>query len=190
MKELPILLFESEQVWEQWLEANHTDDGGIWLKMAKKGSGITSVTYDEALQVALCYGWIDGQRKKFDDACFIQKFTPRRAKSPWSQRNVGFVEKLIEQGRMREPGLKEIERAKQDGRWDAAYGSQRNAVIPDDLQEQFDRHPEAKAFFEQLNSVNRFAIIYRLNDAKKPETRQKRLEKFVAMLIAGEKIYG
>lgn len=190
MKELPVITFESAQAWEQWLEANHTEDDGLWLKIAKKNSGHASVTYDEALQVALCFGWIDGQKNKFDAAYFLQKFTPRRARSPWSQRNVGYVAKLIEQGKMRESGIKEIERAKQDGRWDAAYGSQKNAAVPDDLQQELDLNPEAKAFFEQLNSVNRYAIIYRITTAKKPETRQKRLEKFMAMLIAGEKIYG
>jgi uncharacterized protein YdeI (YjbR/CyaY-like superfamily) len=189
MNDLPILLFESEQAWEQWLEGNHTGDQGIWLKIAKKESGKTSVSYDEALSVALCFGWIDGQKKKFDEAYWLQRFTPRRAKSPWSQRNVDIVTKLIEKGKMRASGLGEIERAKQDGRWDAAYASQSKAVVPEDLQQELDGNPEAKAFFEQLNSVNRYAIIYRITTAKKPETRQKRLEKYMAMLTAGEKLY-
>ena len=189
MNDLPMLFFESEQAWERWLETNYMTDDGIWLKIAKKDSGQASVSYQEALHVALCFGWIDGQRKKFDDAYFLQKFTPRRPRSLWSKRNVEIATKLIEQGKMRESGLKEIERAKQDGRWDAAYASQSKAEVPDDLQQELELNPEAKAFFDQLNSVNRYAIIFRITTAKKPETRRKRLEKLIAMLKAGEKIY-
>lgn len=189
MPDLPIIPFASQQAWENWLEENHATSPGLWLKVAKKDSGHQSVTHLEALDVALCFGWIDGQRKKLDDQYFLQKFTPRRPKSVWSQVNREKVSQLIAQGKMREAGLKEIERAKADGRWDAAYASQSKIVIPDDLQAALDANPAAKAFFETLNSQNRYAILYRVTTAKKPETRQNRIQKFIAMLIAGEKIY-
>ncbi len=189
MSDLPITLFESERVWEQWLEENHTSSQGLWLKLAKKDSGHTSVSYQEALTVALCFGWIDGQKNKFDDAFWLQKFTPRRAKSVWSKINREKVITLIEQGRMREAGLREVERAQQDGRWDAAYDSQSRATVPDDFQQVLNANPEAKAFFETLNSVNRYAILYRIQDAKKAETRQRRIDGFIEMLNNKQKLY-
>jgi uncharacterized protein YdeI (YjbR/CyaY-like superfamily) len=189
MNELPITLFESEQAWEEWLEENHTRSQGLWLKIAKKESGQQSVSYQEALTVALCFGWIDGQKNKFDDAFWLQKFTPRRAKSPWSKINRDKATALIEQGRMRAAGLREVERAQQDGRWDAAYDSQSAIALPDDFQQALESNPEAKAFFETLNSANRYAILYRLQSAKKAETRQRRLESFIDMLNEKKKIY-
>jgi uncharacterized protein YdeI (YjbR/CyaY-like superfamily) len=187
--ELPIMFFESEDAWAQWLEDNYATSQGLWLKIAKKGVDQPSVYYPEALNVALCYGWIDGQKGKFDDEYWLQKFTPRRAKSVWSRVNTDKVTELIAQGKMREPGLKEIERAKADGRWDAAYESQSKIVVPEDFQAALDANPEAKEFFEQLNSVNRYAILYRITTAKKPETRQKNIQKFIDMLKAREKLH-
>lgn len=187
--DLPIIEFDTPAGFETWLIENHESPDGLWLKIARKASGITTVTYDEALDVALCYGWIDGQRKSFDEQYFIQKFTPRRARSKWSKRNREKVASLIEQGRMQPAGLREIERAKSDGRWDAAYDSPANATVPPDLQSRLDEHPEAQEFFDTLNSRNRFAIIYRIQDAKRPDTRTRRIEKFVEMLRNGEKLY-
>jgi uncharacterized protein YdeI (YjbR/CyaY-like superfamily) len=185
---LPIISFASAAEWERWLQERHASDG-VWIKMAKKASGIASVSHPEALDVALCFGWIDSRREGLDDRWFLQRFTPRRARSPWSRINREKVERLIAEGRMRPGGLAEVERAKADGRWDAAYAGQRAAVVPDDLQRELDSRPEARAFFETLNSQNRYAILYRLQQAKKPETRARRLAKFVAMLEAGETIH-
>jgi uncharacterized protein YdeI (YjbR/CyaY-like superfamily) len=187
--EQPLLLFESASDWEAWLKENHENSAGVRLQIAKKGSGHTSVTYAEALDVALCYGWIDGQKLPMDDKFFIQKFTPRRAKSIWSKVNTEKVEQLIKQGRMQPAGIKQIEAAKADGRWDAAYASQKNMEIPEDFQAELDNHPEAKAFFDTLNKTNRFAIYFRITTAKKPETRRARIEKFIEMLTRHEKIY-
>ncbi|MBI1280456.1 MAG: hypothetical protein GC179_20205 [Anaerolineaceae bacterium] len=187
--ELPVISFVSDKEWEQWLEENGSTSKGLWIKMAKKESGIVSINHPQALDVALCFGWIDGQRLKFDGQYFLQKFTPRRSKSMWSKVNQDKVATLIAAGRMREAGLKEIERAKADGRWAAAYESQSKMAVPDDLQAALDQNPAAKAFFDSLNSVNRYAILYRITTAKKTETRQKRLEKFITMLNEGKKIY-
>ena len=189
MSDLPITLFESEQTWEQWLEDNHTTSQGLWMKIAKKDSGHASVSYQEALTVALCFGWIDGQKNKFDDQYWLQKFTPRRAKSVWSKINREKALTLIEQGKMREAGLREVERAQQDGRWEAAYDTQSRATVPDDFQQALDANPEAKAFFETLNSANRYAILFQINGAKKAETRQRRIEKYIAMLNDKQKLY-
>jgi uncharacterized protein YdeI (YjbR/CyaY-like superfamily) len=189
VNELPIIAFESEAAWEPWLDAHYADSEGLWLKIAKKDSGHASVSYAEALDVALCFGWIDGQKGKFDEQFWLQKFTPRRAKSPWSRINQEKVAALIAAGRMREAGLKEIERAKADGRWDAAYDSQSRIAIPDDLQAALDANPEAKAFFDTLNSANRYAVLYRVTTAKKAETQEKRIEQLIAMLNAGEKLH-
>ncbi len=159
------------------------------IKIAKKASGIPTVTHAEALDVALCYGWIDGQRDSFDDQWFLQRFTPRRPRSNWSKVNCAKVERLIEEGRMQPPGLAEVERARADGRWAAAYDAPSTATVPDDLQRALDQSPAAAAFFATLNSQNRYAILYRIQDAKKPETRARRIEKFMAMLEDGTKIY-
>ena len=185
---LPTIFFASAADWEGWLEANHAA-AGVWIKVAKKGSGIESVTTAEALEAALCFGWIDSRREALDGEYFLQRYTPRQPRGRWSRINREKVERLIAEGRMRPAGLAEVERAKTDGRWDAAYDGARTATVPDDLQRELDARPAAKAFFETLNSQNRYSILYRLDDAKKPETRARRLAKFVAMLEAGGKIY-
>jgi len=187
--DLPTRSFASQTDWERWLEANHGESRGIWLKIAKKASGIDTVTYAEAIDVALCFGWIDGQRRSFDDEWFLQRFTPRRARSRWSQINRAKVERLIADCRMRPAGLGEIERARQDGRWDAAYASQSTIEVPPDLRQALEANPAASEFFATLDSANRYAILYRVHDAKQAETRARRIEKFVAMLARSEKIH-
>jgi uncharacterized protein YdeI (YjbR/CyaY-like superfamily) len=182
-------MFASSVEWERWLEDNHASSAGLWIKMAKKDAGIDSVRYPGVLDSALCFGWIDARREPLDERYFLQKFTPRRARSRWSRINREKAERLMTEGRMRPPGLAEVQRARDDGRWDAAYESQGSSTVPEDLQRELDARPRAKAFFAGLNSQNRYAILYRLQDAKKPETRARRLEKFVAMLEAGERIY-
>jgi uncharacterized protein YdeI (YjbR/CyaY-like superfamily) len=186
---LPQLSFASAADWEAWMEANHDSSEGVWLKLAKKGSGIASVTLAEALDVCLCFGWIDGLRRALDDAYYLQRYTPRRPRSKWSKINVSKVEALTAAGRMRPAGLAEVERAKADGRWDAAYESPKRIGVPDDLERELAARPAAREFFEGLDSRNRYAILYGLNDAKRPETRARRLAKFVAMLEAGERLY-
>ena len=186
---LPILLFASAAELEAWLEENHGSPDGIWLKIAKKGSGVESVNYAEALDLALCFGWIDSQKRGFDEKHFLQRFTPRRPRGRWSRINRGKAEELIAAGRMRPSGLAEVEAARADGRWEAAYEGQRTAVVPQDLRRELDSNRAAREFFETLDSANRYAIVYRLNDAKKPETRVRRLRKFVGMLERGEKIH-
>lgn len=188
--DLPILLFASKRELEAWLEENHAASEGLWLKIAKKGSGVESVNYAEALELALCFGWIDSQKRGFDEVFFLQRFTPRRPRGKWSQINRAKAEGLIAAGAMRSTGLVEVQAAKADGRWDAAYAGQRAATVPDDLQHELDRNSAAAEFFATLDSANRYAILYRLQEAKKPETRQKRLRKFIAMLERGEKIHG
>jgi uncharacterized protein YdeI (YjbR/CyaY-like superfamily) len=185
---LPTMPFASAAEWEEWLEDNHAVSEGVWIKMAKKGAGIESVRYPEVLESALCFGWIDGRREALDERHFLQRFTPRRPRSRWSRINRETAERLIADGRMRPAGLAELERAKADGRWEAAYEGQKSAGVPDDLQRELDARPKAKAFFAQLNSQNRYAMLYGLQDAKRPETRARRLAKFVAMLEAGETI--
>jgi uncharacterized protein YdeI (YjbR/CyaY-like superfamily) len=186
---LPTIAFASAAEWEAWLEANHAVAAGVWIKMAKKDAGIESVRYPEVLESALCFGWIDGRREALDEQYFLQRYTPRRARSRWSRINREKAQLLIEEGRMRPSGLTEIERAQADGRWAAAYAGQKSIAVPDDLQRELDARPEAKAFFAGLNSQNRYAILYRLQDAKKAETRARRLAQFVAMLEAGETIH-
>lgn len=183
------IAFATADEWERWLEGNHAEADGVWVKIAKKGTGIESVRYPEVLVSALCFGWIDARRQGLDDQWFLQRFTPRRARSPWSKINREHAERLIAEGRMRPAGLAEVERAKADGRWDAAYDGQARMAVPDDLQVELEARPAAKAFFEGLDSRNRYAILYRLQEAKKPETRARRLDKFVAMLEAEEKIH-
>jgi uncharacterized protein YdeI (YjbR/CyaY-like superfamily) len=185
----PKLAFESPAAWEAWLEDNHATSDGVWVKIAKKGSGIESVRYPEVLDLALCFGWIDAVRRALDDHYFLQRFTPRRARSRWSKINRDKVGRMTAEGTMRPAGLAEVERAKADGRWDAAYAGQATITVPDDLQAELDTRPAAKAFFESLSSQNRYAILYRLQDAKRPETRARRLAQFVAMLEAGETLH-
>ena len=185
-----ILPFASAGLWAAWLAEHHADTpAGLWLKIAKKGTGVDTVTYAEALDEALCYGWIDGQRGSFDEVWFLQRFTPRRARSRWSLINTDKVQALITQGRMQPTGLREIEAAKADGRWAAAYEGQARIQVPEDLQAAFDTHPGAAEFFATLNSQNRYAVLYRIQDAKRPQTRADRIAKFAAMLARGEKIY-
>jgi uncharacterized protein YdeI (YjbR/CyaY-like superfamily) len=186
--DLPKIPFASPVEWEQWLEANHAISEGVWIKMAKKDARIKSVRYPEVLESALCFGWIDGRREALDERYFLQRYTPRRSRSKWSRINREKAEWLIAEGRMRPAGLAEVERAKSDGRWEAAYEGQKSSTVPGDLRRELDARPNAKAFFAELNSQNRYAILYRLQDAKKPETRARRLAKFVAMLEAEEKI--
>jgi uncharacterized protein YdeI (YjbR/CyaY-like superfamily) len=187
--DLPRQGFPSTSEWERWLEDNHASSDGLWIRMAKKEAGVDSVRYPEVLDSALCFGWIDGRRQALDERHFLQKFTPRRSRSRWSRINRENAERLMAEGRMRPAGLAEVQRAQADGRWEAAYESQRGSTIPEDLQLELDARPQAKAFFAQLNSQNRYAILYRLQDAKRPETRAQRLAKFVAMLEAGERVY-
>ncbi len=181
-KELPVLPFASQAAWEKWLAREHQKSDGVLLKLAKKDSGIPSVTYAEAVEVALCYGWIDGQSKRVDDEYFVQRFTPRRSRSIWSKINVGKVDALTAAGKMKPAGLAEVERAKADGRWDAAYASPRNVTVPDDLLAALEKNKKAKAFFEQLDRTNRYAVLFRIHGAKKPETRARRIAEFVKML--------
>jgi uncharacterized protein YdeI (YjbR/CyaY-like superfamily) len=188
--DLPILPFASATQLETWLEEHHAGSEGLWVKIAKKDSGVASVTYAEALELALCFGWIDSQKRGFDDSFFLQRFTPRRPRGKWSQINRKKAEELIGAGAMRPAGLAEVEAAKADGRWEAAYAGQRSAQVPADLQRELDRNRAAREFFATLDSANRYAILYRLEDAKRAETRERRLEKFVAMLERGEKIHG
>jgi len=187
--ELPIVPFASREAWETWLEGKHATSDGLWLKIAKKGSGIETVTFAQALDAALCYGWIDSQRGSFDGRYFLQRFTPRRPKSKWSKVNRARVTKLIEAGEMKPAGLREVERAKADGRWDAAYESQSKATMPDDLRKELEKNEGAREFFETLNSTNRYAILHRIQDAKRPETRARRIAKYVAMLTGRKKLY-
>jgi uncharacterized protein YdeI (YjbR/CyaY-like superfamily) len=186
---LPTLPFASAAAWHGWLEDSHADSDGVWIKIAKKDSGIESVRYPEVLEIALCFGWIDGRREAHDERYFLQRFTPRRPRSRWSRINRETAERLIAAASMRPAGLAEVERARADGRWDAAYDGQRSITVPEDLSRELDARPQAKAFFEQLSSQNRYAILYRLHDAKRAETRARRLAKFVAMLEAGETIH-
>ena len=187
--DLPVVPFASQEDWRAWLDGHHATSPGLWLKIAKKGTGVDTVTHAEALDVALCYGWIDGQRNRLDDTWFLQRFTPRRPRSKWSQVNQGKVAELTRRGVMHPAGLAEVERAKADGRWDSAYPPQRDLVVPDDLQAALDADDGARAFFATLDRTNRYAILYRLHDARRPDTRARRIETFVAMLAEGRKLH-
>ena len=187
--ELPVLAFASSVDWERWLEAQAPASPGLWLKLAKAGSGISSVSKQEAVDAALCHGWIDGQLDKFDSEYFLVRFTPRRAKGKWSEVNRQRALALIEAGRMRAGGVREIDRAKQDGRWNTAYAPQSRATVPSDFQAALDRDPGAKDNFAALDSANRYAMLFRIAEAKRPQTRAQRIEKFVAMLRRGEAIH-
>jgi len=185
----PILACASPRKWEAWLARNHAGSDGIWLRIYKKGSGQASVTYAEALDAALCYGWIDSQKRPMDEGSWLQRFGPRRARSGWSRINTRHAERLIKAGRMKAAGLKEIAAAKQDGRWQRAYDSPSAAAIPADFLKELARDQKAQAFFATLNKANLYAIAYRLQTAKKPETREKRLRAILAMLARGEKFH-
>ena len=188
-RDLPVVAFSSQQAFEMWLTSQPADCRGLWLKIAKKASGITSISRAEAVDSALCHGWIDGQLDSFDGNYWLIRFTPRQPASKWSEINRARAQELVALGRMRPAGLKEIERAKKDGRWDAAYAAQSTAQVPDDLARSLAKNKKAKAFFETLDSKNRFAILYRVHGAKKPETRAARIEKFVAMLVEGKTLH-
>jgi uncharacterized protein YdeI (YjbR/CyaY-like superfamily) len=179
----------SAEAWEAWLAENHEESDDVWLRIAKTNADVQTVRYPAVLDVALSWGWIDGQRLPLDETYFLQRFVRRRPRSRWSQVNREKAERLIAEGRMHPPGLAEFERAKSDGRWDAAYAPQSRAQVPADLRAELDRRPAAKAFFETLSSQNRYAILYRLQDAKRPETRARRLAQFVEMLERGETLH-
>ena len=180
--DLPVLAFGSLQSWRDWLAGHHQTSSGLWLKIAKRGSVTPTVSYAEAIDAALCYGWIDGQKGKLDDEYWLQRFTPRKPRSRWSKINREKAERLIADGRMQPAGLREVEAARADGRWDAAYAGQATATVPPDLARELDLNPVAKEFFATLSSVNRYAILYRIQDAKRPQTRADRIAKYVAML--------
>lgn len=183
------LEFETQRDWTAWLKKNHASSEGVWLRFRKKSSSTTSVTYAEALDVALCYGWIDGQKKAGDSETFLQRFTPRGPRSIWSKINREKVLALIEAGQMQPAGHAAIDRAKENGNWEAAYDSFKTKTIPPDLQAALDANPRAKAFYETLKSNNRYAILWRVQTAKKPETRARRIETFVTMLENGETLH-
>jgi len=188
-EELDTVLFATPTDLEEWLEANAAASPGIWLKIAKKGAPEPSVTYAEALELALCFGWIDSQKRGFDDTHFVQRFTPRRPRGRWSKINREKCEALETAGALRPAGAAEVAAAKADGRWEAAYESARTAQVPADLQRELDANPAVATSFAELDGTNRYAILYRLQEAKKPETRERRLRKFIAMLERGEKIH-
>ena len=187
--DLPITLFKDGKAWETWLKKHAATSRGLWLRLAKKSAALKSLTYAEALDVALCHGWIDGQKKSHDQDSWLQKFTPRGPRSIWSRINRSKALELIEQGRMRPAGLAAIEVAKVNGRWETAYDSHRTSTLPDDFVKALGRNPKAKAFFATINGTNRYAILWRIQTARKPETRQKRIEKFVQMLEDHETLH-
>ena len=186
--ELPIIPFSNKKKWSDWLAKHHEKSNGLWLQLAKKDSGIPSLTYDEAVEVALCYGWIDGQKKGYDEKYWLQKFTPRGSKSIWSKINTEKAERLIASSEMKPAGLKAVEAARQDGRWEAAYASQKNISVPQDFQKALDGNSKAKAFYSTLKSADRYSILFRIQTAKKPETRARRIQQFVEMHERNEKI--
>jgi uncharacterized protein YdeI (YjbR/CyaY-like superfamily) len=183
------LLFEHQQTWEDWLARHHKNSSGVWVRLAKKGSKLRSVSYAEALDSALCFGWIDAQKKPEDSSAWLQRFTPRGKRSIWSKINRQKAIALVECGRMKAAGLEEMQRAQQDGRWQRAYDSPRSATVPDDLQAALDNNPKAKAFFATLESRNRYAILFRIQTVKKAQTRAQKITQFVAMLEKHEKIH-
>ena len=182
-------LFKNAKAFEAWLMKSHAKPNGVWLKIAKRDAAERSVTYPEAVEIALCWGWIDGQKKGMDDQHFLQRFTPRRARSVWSKINVKKVATLIEAGRMRPPGDAQVEAAKADGRWAQAYDGAKTATVPDELVAALDANPPAKAFFVTLNASNRYAVLWRIQTAVKPETRAKRIAQMVDMLARGEAVH-
>ena len=184
--EQPVVFFASPAEMEAWLEERGEASDGIWLKFAKKDSGIRSVVYAEAVEIALCHGWIDGQARRLDDDHYLQRFTPRRARSKWSKINREKAERLISEGRMRPAGLREVERAREDGRWDEAYDSPATATVPDDFRDALDAEPAAREFFETLGSTKRYSFLYRIKDAKRPETRARRIAEYVELLREGK----
>lgn len=187
--DLPVIPFASQALWEQWLDQNHAVSKGIWLQMFKKDSGIASVNYAQALDVALCYGWIDGQLKSIDGLSYMQRFTPRRKRSIWSKRNIEHIARLITEGRMKPAGIKEAEAAKADGRWEVAYDGQGTMNLPADFLESLIKQKEAFIFYESLNKANKYAIAWRIQTAKRAETREKRMKEILEMLARQEKFH-
>jgi uncharacterized protein YdeI (YjbR/CyaY-like superfamily) len=188
-KELPILAFPTQKKWREWLHKNQKKSDGIWLRIYKKDSGVKTVTYAQALDEALCYGWIDGQKNKYDELSFLQKFTPRRKRSHWSKRNTGHIERLTKEGKMQPAGLAEVEAAKSDGRWEKAYDSPAKMEVPDDFLKELSKKPKSQAIFKTLNKTNLYSIAWRLQTAKKPETRERRIKAILEMLEKGEKFH-
>jgi len=184
-----IIAFKNAAIWRRWLDDNHDKIDGVWLRLYKKASNIPTVSYAEALDQALCYGWIDGQKKSYDEVSFLQKFTPRRTKSMWSKRNIEHITRLTEQGLMMPAGIAEVERAKEDGRWAAAYDTPSEMVIPSDFLIELQKHPVAKKFFTTLKKADTYAIAWRLQTAKTEETRKRRQEKIIALLDAEQKLH-
>jgi uncharacterized protein YdeI (YjbR/CyaY-like superfamily) len=187
--EEPVLYCESAEAWDAWLAQNHASAPGVRLKIAKKGTGVPTVGYPRVLDIAISYGWIDGVRNAFDATYFLQRFTPRGPRSRWSRVNRERAERMIESGEMKPAGLREVERARADGRWEAAYEPQSSAGVPDDLQAALDANPRAREFFETLRGQNRYAVLYRVQEAKRPDTRARRIARFVEMLARGEKLH-
>jgi uncharacterized protein YdeI (YjbR/CyaY-like superfamily) len=186
---LPVMLFETQADFEAWLDEHHASASGAWLRLAKKASGLRSLSYDEAVEAGLCFGWIDGQKKGYDERSWLQRFTPRGPQSIWSKVNRAKAEALIAAGRVRPAGLAAVERARQTGRWDAAYDPASTATVPEDLQAALDASERANAFFKTLSGANRYALLFRIQTAKKPETRARRIREFIDMLERGEKLY-
>ncbi|MFD0676730.1 MULTISPECIES: YdeI/OmpD-associated family protein [unclassified Paenibacillus] len=187
--EIPLMFFGEQQSFENWLDNNHDTSPGIRLQIAKKNSGVVSVSYDEALEITLCYGWVDSQKEKLDEKTWVQRFTPRKARSIWSKVNKEKAELLITNGRMKPSGFKAIEAAKKNGQWDKAYESQSIASLPEDFAIELERNVKAKAFYDTLDRQNKYSFLFRIHNAKKPETRAKRIQQFVTILEKGEKIY-
>ena len=187
--ELPVISFEKAEDWRNWLEENHDHEKGIWLRIYKKGTGYPSVNHGAALDEALCYGWIDGQSKSYDNESYLQKFTPRRSRSIWSKINIEHIERLEKEGKMRPAGRKAVEAAQADGRWEKAYDSPKNMVVPEDFIAELSKDEKALAFFGTLNKTNRYAIAWRLQTAKKPETRERRKQVMLEMMARGEKFH-
>lgn len=185
-----IMPYKDAEAWRQWLDKNHTATDGVWIRLYKKASGIPTVTYDQALDEALCYGWIDGQVKRYDEVSYLQKFTPRRAKSMWSKRNIEHITRLTERGLMMPAGLAEVERAKADGRWGEAYDAPSEMVVPAEFLAELKKHPVAEKFYASLNKANIYAIAWRLQTAKTAETRKRRQDKILALLDAEQKLHG
>lgn len=186
---LPVLLFETQADFEAWLDEHHASSPGAWLRLAKKASGLRSLSYDEAVEAGLCFGWIDGQKKGYDERSWLQRFTSRGPQSIWSKVNRAKAEALIAAGRVRPAGFAAVERARQNGRWDSAYDPASTATVPEDLQAALDASERASAFFKSLSGANRYALLFRIQTAKKPETRARRIQKFIDMLERGEKLY-
>lgn len=187
--DLPVKEFKTQAAWEKWLAKNHDKSPGVWLRIYKKATGIKTVTYHEALDEALCYGWIDGQKNKYDEESFVQRFTPRRPKSIWSKINVGHVDRLTKAGKMRPGGQAQIDAAQADGRWAVAYDSVKEMTVPEDFLKELAKNKKAKAFFDTLNKTNLYSIGFRLQTAKKPETREKRMKQILEMMKNGEKFH-